>query len=98
LYALERRSRDTEFFFLCSNCAGRYDLYLDPAGGVSIRPRGTAYRGLPTHSEEGLRVVTRSTSSLPRLKTVPSGERRTTYGPDVNSVFAESRGPHEIHR
>ncbi len=37
LYALERRTANTEFFWLCPACAREYELYLDPTGTVSVR-------------------------------------------------------------
>ena len=42
LYALERRSADTEFFWLCSACVPVVALGLDAMGGVSVRPRSDA--------------------------------------------------------
>ena len=75
LYAYERRSADTEFFWLCSACAARYDLSLEAAGRVTLRARGTAQRGLPTQAGGKLRLVTRSRQSTSRLQTEPSNGR-----------------------
>ncbi len=36
LYALERRSANTEFFWLCSACVPMVALRLDAMGGVSL--------------------------------------------------------------
>ena len=47
LYALERRSADTEFFWLCSACALVVALSLDVTGGVSVRARSNAHRSHP---------------------------------------------------
>jgi hypothetical protein len=40
LYALERRSMSTEFFWLCSRCAGQMTLGFDRLGNISIRADG----------------------------------------------------------
>jgi hypothetical protein len=59
LYALERRSADTEFFWLCSACALVVEMSLDEMGGVSVRPRsGTRHPQLP-HLDSRLRLVAR---------------------------------------
>ncbi len=50
LYALERRSADTEFFWLCSACVPIVALRLDAMAGVSARPRSDAPRPHPPHS------------------------------------------------
>ena len=42
LYALERRSADTEFFWLCFACALVVAPGLDAMGGVSVRTRSDA--------------------------------------------------------
>ena len=60
LYALERRSTDTEFFWLCSACVPVVALRLDAMGGISVRPRSDAQRPQPPHSDSHLRLVARS--------------------------------------
>jgi len=60
LYALEMRSADTEFFWLCSACAPMVSLSLDAMGGVSVRPRSDGRRPQPPHLESCLRLVARS--------------------------------------
>ena len=59
LYALERRSADTEFFWLCSACVPMVALRLDAMGGVSARLRSDALRPQPPHSDSLLRLVSR---------------------------------------
>jgi hypothetical protein len=86
LYAYERRSVDTEFFWLCSECAARNDLYLDAAGCISLRARGAAHHGSPPHPGSKLRLVTRSKRSMPRLQTVPSGDPAHWLVEDVNRL------------
>jgi hypothetical protein len=79
LYAHERRSTNTEFFWLCSTCASRLDLYLDPAGSVSIRERSAGHGAQPPNPDTHLRLVSRSTKPIPRPHTLPSEERRTSF-------------------
>jgi hypothetical protein len=40
LYALERQTANTEFFWLCPECASRFELHLNAWGGVVMRFRG----------------------------------------------------------
>jgi len=93
LYAHERPTADTEFFWLCVTCDVQYDLYLDPASRVSVRPRSEVRRGQPPHREGHLRLVSRSTP-VPRPNTVPSGERAFSFVLDVDpfSLAARARG------
>jgi hypothetical protein len=86
LYAYERRSLDTEFFWLCSACAARNDLYLDAAGRISLRARGAFHHGSPPHPGSKLRLVTRSKRSMPRLQTVPSGDRAHRFAEGANRL------------
>ena len=60
LYALERRSADTEFFWLCSACAPVVAVGLDAIGGVSVTQRSVGRRPQPPHLESCLRLVARS--------------------------------------
>jgi len=87
LYACERRSFDTEFFWLCAACAGSFSVYLDPAGAVSVRPRGAANRAQPPHPDCNLRLVSHSRKAAPRPQTVPAGERAFSFvlDADLNS-------------
>lgn len=89
LYAYERRWADTEFFWLCSTCAPRYDLRLDPDGRVRIQARSGLHHGLPPHPEGNLRLITRSARSLPPLRTVPSGERRESLAEGEHRFWPE---------
>jgi hypothetical protein len=74
LYAHESRSSSTEFFWLCARCAGSFDLYLDPAGGISVRPRNATNRAQPPNPDGHLRLVSRSRNSALRPQRIPSGE------------------------
>jgi hypothetical protein len=86
LYAYERRSVDTEFFWLCSECAARHDLYLGAAGCISLRARGAVHHGSPPQPGSKLRLVTRSKRSSPRLQTVPSGDQAHRFVEGVNGL------------
>jgi hypothetical protein len=57
LYALERRSADTEFFWVCSACAPLMSLCLDPMGYASVRLRSEVVRPQPLLSEIWIRLV-----------------------------------------
>jgi hypothetical protein len=84
LYALERRSVNTEFFWLCSACARVHELYLDPMGYVSVRDGGLIHRMPPPHPDANLRLISRM--MRPRPDTMPSGERESTFMP-INEPF-----------
>ena len=92
LYAHERRTADTEFFWLCATCAESYDVFLDPAGRVSVRPRSSVKQ--PPHRDNDLRLISRSTKPSPRPDTMPSGERAFSFVLDVDpfSLAARARG------
>src|ERR1039458_5060335 len=79
LYALERRSADTEFFWLCSACASRFDMYFDLAGRVSVRQRSEHKRARPPHPDGHLRLVSRSIKRTPWSHAVPDGEEATSF-------------------
>ncbi len=96
LYAHERRFAETEFYWLCSNCAARYDMYLDRAGRVSMRRRNAIRQGWPEYAGT-LRLVTRSTRSMPRLQTTPSGERATSFDERSDTYYSGSRFQATIH-
>ena len=83
LYALERRSKDTEFFWLCSACVPVVALSLDPMGCVSVRPQSDAIRPQPPHPDGYLRLVAQRKlrtpwhrASLARGLTLSSGYGR----------------------
>jgi hypothetical protein len=86
LYAYERRSADTEFFWLCSACAMCHDLFVDAAGRISLRMRGAVHLGSPPHGGGKLRLVTRSRRSTPREQTLPSGDRAHRFSEDTKRL------------
>ncbi len=77
LYALERRSTNTEFFWLCPACACEYELYLDPTGTVSVRGGSVIRRVPPPHPDANLRLISRM--MRPRPDTMPSGVRASNF-------------------
>ena len=82
LYAFERQSTNTEFFWICSSCASQFDLCLDASGLVSLRPR--AFRGTarPPHPDGDLRLVSFAVRRMSWLQTTPAGERVAVAIPD----------------
>jgi hypothetical protein len=75
LYALDTTSSEPEFFWLCKQCAALYDVCRDLSGRVSLRPRDEVSSRQPPTFDGTLRLIARSLKPLPRLNTVPSGER-----------------------
>jgi hypothetical protein len=57
LYALERRSADTEFFWLCSACVPVVAVCLDTMGCISVRPRSETGRTQIPYPDYRLRLV-----------------------------------------
>jgi hypothetical protein len=76
LYALERRAANTEFFWLCSECAPQFDLLLDVAGRLSFRPRGERGLRRPDNPDRNLRLVSRAATRNPWRDAVPADEPR----------------------
>ena len=92
LYAIERRSVDTEFFWLCSACVPVVALSLDPMECVSVTPKSAAVRPQPPHPDGYLRLAAQSKlrtpwhrASLARGLTLSSG-----YGRDPLSSSSEA--------
>jgi hypothetical protein len=71
LYALERHTADTEFFWLCSECAPQYDLLLSAEGRVSFHPRSEGRRGRPANPDSTLRLVSSDTHGFPWGNSTP---------------------------
>ena len=65
LYAVERRSAATEFFWLCSACVPVVALSLDLMGRVSVRPLSDAIHPQPPHPDGYLRLVTQRKPGKP---------------------------------
>jgi hypothetical protein len=93
LYALERRSANTEFFWLCPDCVPVVDLYLDCEERVSVRPRTNKERREPPHREHRLRLVSRVVGGIPwerasrtRGLILPSKYRRDSFSPPFEAA------------
>jgi hypothetical protein len=57
IYAVERRSGDTEFFWLCSACVPVVALSLDSMGSIFVGLRRDAEHLQGTHPDSRLRLV-----------------------------------------
>jgi hypothetical protein len=90
LYAYGRGSDGIEFFWLCAECASKFDLCLDPTGRVSVRPRSLIDRAQRADPAGDFRLISRTRKPAPRLRTMPSGEQPSSLafltGP-IPSVF-----------
>jgi hypothetical protein len=69
LYALESRSANTEFFWLCSTCVPSVVPFLDLAGRVSVGSKLVRGRWSKFSVENQLRLVHSSLESLSWLRT-----------------------------
>lgn len=86
IYALDRRSANTEFFWLCSACVRLVALRLDSTGCVSVEPRSEIESHQPPHPDSRLRLVSRVLERTPWLQAsrarglmVPGGSRRSPF-------------------
>jgi hypothetical protein len=65
IYVLERRSADTEFFWLCQACTSVVALRLDPQGSVAVKPRFEKEHRQPPHPDNRLRLIPRFAERRP---------------------------------
>src|SRR5579859_5889831 len=84
LYAFERRSVPTEFFWLCPDCVPLVALSLDPMGCVSVRPRSDPGSRQPPHPECDLRLVAGSGEHTPW--------RWSSFADGLTSAIGSRRG------
>jgi len=82
LYAHERRSADTEFFWLCSVCASQISPCLDPDGRIAVMLRSVCRRSQPPHADGYIRMVSVPTlhnpwrnASSSQIKTIEGSNR-----------------------
>lgn len=77
VYAYERPSADTEFFWLCSACAPKFELYLDSKGCVLVRERNNLIHPQPPDPDRRLRLVvhTEGASSISHWQLLYAGRR-----------------------
>jgi hypothetical protein len=88
LYALERRSENTEFFWLCSECAPRFDLLLDSEGRLTFQSRGDRSHHRPANPEGTLRLISSSAHHVPWHHSAPSDEPRVAQNFHDRGGFA----------
>jgi hypothetical protein len=75
LYAIEEPNGTTEFVWICSNCASRFSLYLDPAGIVSLEPRGGRQQAHSPQLKASLRLAAHARHYLPWRHAIPASAR-----------------------
>jgi hypothetical protein len=68
LYAFERRSVDTEFFWLCSACVPLVSLFLNQTGRVAVGPKLTTGPRQRLDPNNRLRLVYNSLEHTPWLR------------------------------
>jgi hypothetical protein len=87
LYALEKRSADTEFFWLCSACALVVAPGLDAMGGVSVRPRSDARHPQLPRLDSRLRLIARpSVERTPSHRSIRAHGATITRGSERNPL------------
>lgn len=79
LYALEWQSADTEFFWLCSDCASGFALLLDESGVVRLSRQGEPREGNRTSLHGELRLISRCARPACRPDTRPTAERKYSF-------------------
>jgi hypothetical protein len=84
IYAVERRSADTEFFWLCSACVLVVALSLDSMGNVSVGPKCDAGHLQAPHPDSRLRLVYSPVENTPWLR---AGLARGLTLPDGHECY-----------
>lgn len=79
LYALEWGSADTEFFWLCSDCACRFTLLLRESGTVALSEHGAPRPANHTTRGGELRLIARCARPAPRPDSRPTSERKYSF-------------------
>ena len=92
LYAIEKPSADTEFFWICTNCSSRFNLCLDSMGMISLQPRGESEPTHPPQIQARLRLVARARRHMPWRHAVPAG-----VGPMTNNSGNWGAPTHSAH-
>jgi len=91
LYALERQSADTEFFWLCSDCASRFDLYLEASGVVVLGVQGSVRPPRRSSVEGELHLISRCARPAPRPDSRPTAERYHSFAHRAEPHFSGYR-------
>ncbi len=63
-YALERQAANTEFYWLCPECALWFELHLNASGSIVPRLRGEQGHADLPHPEACLRLVARAVQHI----------------------------------
>ncbi|HKO20946.1 MAG TPA: hypothetical protein VJU82_18890 [Acidobacteriaceae bacterium] len=79
LYALEWGSADTEFFWLCSECACKFTLVLRESGTVALSEHGAPRPANHTTRGGELRLIARCARPAPRPDSRPTTERKYSF-------------------
>jgi hypothetical protein len=89
LYAVDRPHGYPEYFWVCSSCASKFNVSVDPMGLVSLRPRPEGHPASKVLAHSNLRLVAHATRRLPWRRAIPAGTH-----PDA----ASGGGPtHAVH-
>ena len=91
LYAMERKSGDTEFFWLCSDCASRFELRLNFSGFVTLSDVRASRATRRPSAESELHLISRCARPAPRLDSRPTGERHYAFMHGAESHFSGHR-------
>ena len=91
LYALERGSADTEFFWLCSDCACMFDLLVNESGVVGLSEHGEPRLTSRTARAGELRLISRCARPAPRPDSRPTSERTYSFVHGVEPHFSSYR-------
>jgi hypothetical protein len=91
LYALEWGSADTEFFWLCSDCACRFGLLVDEAGVVGLSEHGSPRPSNRSARAGELRLIARCARPAPRPDSRPTSERKYAFVHGAESHFSGYR-------
>lgn len=83
LYAVERRSANTEFFWLCPACATGFILCLDLTGSPVVRPRSDGELQRPPHPDSRLLLI----SDLAEYTSSHQASRRRELASSGGSVY-----------
>ena len=80
LYAHERQSADTKYFWLCFPCGSQFVPDLDSDHRISVMPRSRS-RSLPPPRTDGyMRLVATPMRRMPWSSAVPAGLRQSYRG------------------
>ena len=72
LYAIERTHGYPEYFWVCSTCASKFNVSVDPMGLVSLRPRSERDQASQVHPHANLRLVAHAARRMPWRRAVPA--------------------------